>query len=66
MGVHVNFLLLVALLAIVIPFILNYANKTLNNLIQSVVYDTTIMEKNNSDFLQKKLFATEKKVRNFH
>lgn len=66
MGVHVNFLLLVALLAIVIPFILNYASKTLNNLMQSVVYDTTIMEKNNSDFLQKKLFATEKKVRNFH
>ena len=66
MGVHVNFLLLVALLAIVIPFILNYASKTLNNLMQSVVYDATIMEKNNSDFLQKKLFATEKKVRNFH
>ena len=66
MGAHIQFLLLVILLSITIFFVLNYAQKTLNNLTQSVVYDTTIATKNNSDFLQKNLVLTQKKINNFY
>ena len=66
MGVHIQFLLLATLLSITIFFVLNYAQKTLTNLTKSVVYDTTIATKNNSDFLQKNLVLTQKKINNFH
>ena len=66
MGAHIQFLLLVILISITIFFVLNYAQKTLNNLTQSVVYDTTIATKNSSDFLQKNLVLTQKKINNFY
>ena len=66
MGAHIQFLLLVILLSITIFFVLNYAKKTLNNLTQSVVYDTTIATKNSSDFLQKNLVLTPRKINNFY
>lgn len=62
---HIQFFLLVSLLAVAIFFILNYAKKILNHPIQSLVYDTTIATKNNIDFLQKNLDLTEKKIKNF-
>ncbi len=66
MGAHIQFLLLVILLSITIFFVLNYAKKTLNNLTQSVVYDTTIATKNSSDFLQENLVLTPRKINNFY
>lgn len=66
MGAHIQFLLLVILLSITIFFVLNYAQKTLNNLTQSVVYDTTIATKNSSDFLQENLVLTPRKINNFY
>lgn len=66
MGAHIQFLLLVILLSITIFFVLNYVQKTLNNLTQSVVYDTTIATKNSSDFLQENLVLTPRKINNFY
>ena len=66
MGAHIQFFLLVILLSITIFFVLNYAQKTLNNLTQSVVYDTTIATKNSSDFLQENLVLTPRKINNFY
>lgn len=65
MGVHIQFFLLIILLTISILFVLNYAKKALNNLTQSIVYDVTIATKNRSDFLQKNLVLTEKRIKNF-
>ena len=65
MGVHIQFFLLFSLLTISIFFVTNYAKKIHCNLAQSVVYDTTIAMKNKSDFLQKNLVLTKKRINNF-